>query len=187
MFCAKVMLRSMLLKFRFTNFQSFRAEQELSLIAARRADSVNGVFSPAGLGEQVLPAAAIYGANASGKTAVFRALGLMATAVRLSQTHWLPDAPFPVDGFIGEATTMPSEFAVDFLLGGIRRQYGFAANSNTVRHEWLHVYQDGVRQVWFEGIEGRPISFETDIPGEDRMIEALVRKNSLFLSCSRTE
>jgi uncharacterized protein len=174
----------MLLKFRFSNFRSFRAEQELSLIASKLAGPDDGLFSPPGLGEQVLPVAAIYGANASGKTAVVRAIGFMADAVKWSHTQWLPDAPIPVEPFVAEAKEVPSEFVTDFLLAGSRHQYGFAANAEAILHEWLYVYPKGKRQVWFERVAGDPISFGAKMPGENRTIEALVRKNSLFLSAA---
>jgi hypothetical protein len=174
----------MLLKFRFSNFRSFRTEQELSLIASKLPRSGDGLFSSPGLKEQVLPIAAIYGANASGKTAVIRAIGFMVDAVKWSQTHWLPDAPVPVDPFVAGASRVPSEFAADFLLSGIRYQYGFTANPEAILHEWLYVYPKGKRRIWFERIAGDPISFGAKMPGENRTIEGLVRKNSLFLSAA---
>jgi hypothetical protein len=168
----------MLLKFRFSNFRSFRTEQELSLIASKLPGSGNGVFSPPGLREQVLPVAAIYGANASGKTAVIRSLGFMADAVKASQTQWLPDAPIPIEPFIGETRTVPSEFAVDFLLAGVRHQYGFAASAEAILREWLYTFPGGKRQLQFNRVSGRRISFGAGLPGENRIIEGLTRKNS---------
>jgi uncharacterized protein len=174
----------MLLKFRFSNFRSFRTEQELSLIASRPAGAGDGVFSPPGLTERVLPSAAIYGANASGKTAVIRAFEFLTNAVKLSHSQWLPDQPVPVEPFVGDDRALPSEFSVDFLLGGVRYQYGFAANSQAILREWLYVYPKGKRQLWFKRAEGAPISFGTKMPGENKIIEGLVRKNSLFLSAA---
>jgi len=174
----------MLLKFRFSNFRSFRTEQELSLIASKLPGSGDGLFSLTGLREQVLPVAAIYGANASGKTAVLKAFELMANAVKFSHTQWQPDQRIPVQPFAGDDLVRPSEFSVDFLLDGIRHQYGFAANSQAVTREWLYVYPKGKRQLWFERIEGAPISFGAKMPGENKIIEGLTRKNSLFLSAA---
>jgi len=174
----------MLLKFRFSNFRSFRTEQELSLIASKLPGSGDGLFSPPGLTEQVLPVAAIYGANASGKTAVIDALGCMTEAIKWSHTHWQPDAPVPVESFAGEKKTTPSEFVIDFLLQGVRHQYGFAATRKGIVREWLYVYPKGKPQLWFERLHGHPISFGAKLPGENRMIEGLVRANSLFLSAA---
>jgi hypothetical protein len=174
----------MLLKFRFSNFRSFRTEQELSLIASKLSGSGNGLFNAPGLKEQVLPVAAIYGANASGKTAVIRALEFMAKAVRLSHAQWQPDQAVPVEPFVGDDLTLPSEFGVDFLLDGTRHQYGFVANPQVILREWLYVYPKGKRQLWFKRAEDTPISFGAKMPGGNKAIEALVRKNSLFLSAA---
>jgi AAA15 family ATPase/GTPase len=61
----------MLLRFRFSNFRPFRAEQESPMGAPRRlADSEGGLIGR-GEGEDRAPAvAAVYGANASGKSNV---------------------------------------------------------------------------------------------------------------------
>ena len=174
----------MLLKFRFSNFRSFRAEQELSLIASTFAGASDGVFSPPSLTERVLPSAAIYGANASGKTAVIRAFEFMTNVVKFSHSQWQPDQLVPVEPFAGDDSALPSEFSVDFLLGGVRYQYGFAANSQAILREWLYVYPKGKRQLWFRRTEGVPISFGAKMPGENKIIEGLVRKNSLFLSAA---
>jgi len=174
----------MLLKFRFSNFRSFRAEQELSLIANRLAGSGDGLFSPPGLGEQVLPVAAIYGANASGKTAVIKAFDFLASAVWFSHTQWQPGQRIPVEPFAGDDPAIPCEFSVDFLLDGVRHQYGFSANSQAILREWLYAYPKGKRQLWFSRGENGPISFGAKMPGENKVIEGLVRKNSLFLSAA---
>src|SRR5580700_4637424 len=174
----------MLLKFRFSNFRSFRTEQELSLVASKLPGSGDGLFSPPGLKEQVLPVAAIYGANASGKTAVIKAFELMANAVKFSHTQWQPDQRIPVEPFVGDDPALPSEFSVDFLLDGTRHQYGFAANSQAFLKEWLYAYPKGKRQLWFDRADGHPISFGAKMPGENKIIEGLTRKNSLFLSAA---
>jgi hypothetical protein len=174
----------MLLKFRFSNFRSFRTEQELSLIASSPTGSGNGLFSPPGLGEQVLPVAAIYGANASGKTAVIKAFQFLVNAVRSSHSEWRPDQRIPVEPFAGDDPALPSELSVDFLLAGIRYQYGFAANAQAILREWLYAYPKGKRQLCFRRVEGAPISFGAKMPGENKTIEGLVRKNSLFLSAA---
>ena len=57
----------MLLRFSFSNFRSFRDEQEFSLIASQLKGRSSAIFVP-GLKEGILPVAAVYGANASGKT-----------------------------------------------------------------------------------------------------------------------
>ena len=176
----------MLLRFRFSNFRSFRAEQELSLIAGPFTDLPDVVRHPAGLKEGVLPGAAIYGANASGKTNVIQAMGFMASAVSFSHRDWTPDGPIPRQPFIAneESKREPSEVEADFLLAGVRHRYGFRVDSQAVLEEWLYVYPKGKKQTWFHRKWGNPIVFSNKMPGENRVIENLTRQNSLFLSAA---
>ncbi len=174
----------MLLRFKFSNFRSFRSEQELSLIAGSLNDHSEGVFEIPGLKERALPVAAIYGANASGKTTVLRALEFMNRVIRQSHRLWEPEQPIPLEPFAGEGPETPTRFGVDFIHAGIRHQYGFAVNSAAVLEEWLHVYPKGKKQTWFNRKAGSPISFGEKLAGENRVIEQLTRNNSLFLSAA---
>src|SRR5580704_10308584 len=115
----------MLLRFRFSNFRSFRAEQELSMVAGAVTDQPETVRHPKGIAEGVLPVAAIYGANASGKTNVLRAMQFMQSAVRDSHARWEPDRPIQLEPFAGEPNS-PATFSVDFALSGVRYQYGLS-------------------------------------------------------------
>jgi AAA15 family ATPase/GTPase len=69
----------MLLKFTFKNFASFKDEVTLDLRAADIADVTEGFFEVCG--EKVLPVAAIFGANASGKTNLLDAFEFMCNYV----------------------------------------------------------------------------------------------------------
>jgi uncharacterized protein len=174
----------MLLRFKFSNYRSFRSEQKLSLVAGPLNDHPEGVFKIPGVKEPVLPVAAIYGANASGKTTVLRALQFMSRAVHQSHRLWEPEQPIPLEPFVGEAPESPTRFVVDFIQADIRRQYGFAMNSAAVLEEWLLAYPNGKKQTWFNRKAGEPISFSEKLAGENRVIEHLTRKNSLFLSAA---
>jgi hypothetical protein len=174
----------MLLRFKFSNYRSFRAEQELSLVAGPLKDHGESVFEIPGLNERALPVAAIYGANASGKTTVLRALQFMNRVLRESHRLWEPGQAIPLESFAGEVPESPTRFMVDFIHAGIRHQYGFALSSSTVLEEWLRAYPKGHKQTWFSRKAGKPISFSEKLAGENRVIEQLTRKNSLFLSAA---
>src|ERR1035438_4557545 len=109
----------MLLRFRVLNFRSLRTEQSLSMVAGTTKDRAETVFHPPGVEDGVLPVAAIYGANASGKTNVILALQFMRAAVQNSHARWEPDKPIQLDPFAGESAS-PTTLAVDFLLDGVR-------------------------------------------------------------------
>jgi AAA15 family ATPase/GTPase len=176
----------MLLRFRFSNFRSFRTEQELSLVAGPFTDLPDVVRHPAGTREGILPGAAIYGANGSGKTNVIRAVSFMWSAVTFSHKSWDPEGPIPNEPFMADEGSgrEASEFETDFLLAGVRYRYGFRIDSEAVLEEWLHVYPNGKRQTWFHRKRGTPIQFSKKMPGENKTIENLTRKNSLFLSAA---
>ena len=58
----------MLIQFSFKNYKSFRDEATLDLSATKMTEFSNRVVTIGG--ERILPVAAIYGANASGKSNV---------------------------------------------------------------------------------------------------------------------
>ncbi|MGO9228398.1 MAG: AAA family ATPase [Bryobacteraceae bacterium] len=173
----------MLLRFRASNFRSFRAEQELSMIAGAFSDRAETVRHPPGSDEGVLPVAAIYGANASGKTNVVLAIRFMSEAVRNSHARWEPDEPIRLEPFAGQSDS-PSTFSVDFLLDGVRYQYGFSLSPEAVLEEWVNAYPLGKKQTWFSREKGKPISFSAKLQGDNKTIERLTRPNSLFLSAA---
>jgi hypothetical protein len=173
----------MLLQFRFANFRSFRDEQTLSLIAAPFKDHSETVRHPSGIDEGVLPVAAMYGANASGKTNVLLALEFMRNAVVNSQARWVPDQPIDCKPFVGSSRS-PSLFVVDFLLNRTRYQYGFSLSAEAISREWLLAYPRGKKQTWFSRESNKPVRFSAKLQGDNRAIERLTRPNSLYLSAA---
>lgn len=179
----------MLIRFRVRNFRSLKEEQELSLVATSLKDSPEAVSQVAGLNIRLLRVAAIYGANASGKSNVIRALGYMGFVVRDSQRSWRPEGPIPREPFLldPKSKSGPSSFGVDLLLDGMRLQYGFTLNDREVLEEWLDAYPTGnkpiKKQMWFRR-EGKAFTFGKKLSGDNRAIERLTRPNSLFLSAA---
>jgi hypothetical protein len=91
----------------------------------------------------------------------------------------------PREPFIpGADTAFPSRFETDFVTSGVRYQYGFVLDSESVIEEWLLAYPNGEEETWFRRIRGEPVSFSSELLGENRAIEALTRQNSLFLSAA---
>ncbi|MGO9271015.1 MAG: AAA family ATPase [Terriglobia bacterium] len=178
----------MLIQFRAQNHRSIREQQELSLVASSLKDVPQGLIQAPGFEPRLLPVAALYGANASGKTNVLKALDYMSGAVKASQRHWQPDGPIPRDPFLldEEFRKQPSTFEVDILLEGTRYQYGFTLNSERILEEWLYAYPSGKRQTWFTRASApeKNFKFGKNLTGENRAIEALTRDNSLFLSAA---
>ncbi len=112
----------MLLEFRVQNFRSIRTSQTLSLVANERdkeslPQNALPVVAP-GLGElRALKGAAIYGANASGKSNLVRGLGFLRGFVLNSARLLSPRQLTGVVPFAQEkgTTPEPTELEVAFV------------------------------------------------------------------------
>lgn len=155
----------MLVEFRVENHRSIKTEQALSF--------------ESGSGEP-LTTMAIYGANASGKSNVLEALRFFRDAVILSQRAWEPDAAIPRAPFAW-GRRKPSLFEVTLLLDGVRHRYGAVVDDSVVLEEWLDVWPNGRKQLWFRR-ERQVFHFGEHLRGENRAISRLTRPNALFLS-----
>lgn len=135
-------------------------------------------------GDSVLSVAAIYGANASGKSNLLSGLAFMQSAVLDSHRFYSPDGGIPRAAFAwGPKAQEPSFFEVSFRDAGIRYQYGFVANNERFLEEWLYAYPSSRKQVWFERDED-DFKFGEHLKGENRIAEKITRPNSLFLSAA---
>lgn len=101
------------------------------------------------LQEKVLTLASIYGANASGKTNVLKALAWLSEAVGSSLRQWgdfVPREPFR----FGEGETRTSAFEVEFMTNDIRYAYHLEVSDSEVVFESLASYPERRRRVLFE-------------------------------------
>ena len=163
----------MLRRFRLGNHRSFRDEQELLLVPVYAKD------------RDVLPVAAVYGANASGKSNLLDGLKFMADAVRNSFAQWrpgggIPRRPFKLDPAAGGS---PSIFVAEFAEGGVRYTYGFEVDDERVLSEWLYSYPERRKRVIFERVHD-DVKFR-GLTGGSLKLEALrglLRPDALFLS-----
>lgn len=146
----------MLIEFSVANFRSIKDEARLSLAAnAATERRATNVMIPELPGEvRAMPlvrAAAIYGANAAGKTNLIRALSAMRTVVRQSgqDQDALPLTPFK---FRAQSGDEPTTFDVMGIAQGVRFQYGFAATREAVRREWLYAWPRGRAAAYSAGL-----------------------------------
>ena len=176
----------MLLRFSASNFGSLRDRQELSLVASKlKGESKGLIEAPELRNESILPAAVIYGANASGKSNFVKALAHMRDFVRNSHRQGEPGAPLSLKPFAldPEYSHKPSSFAADFICDGAVYSYGFEATLAGFIAESLHASRGGRSSLLFErGPEG--YIFGRNLKGRNRLIEEITRPNSLFLSAA---
>lgn len=145
----------MLIEFKVANFRSIRDLQTLSLVAMN-ADKVLrqnlvDVRLPGLSSLRFLKGAALYGANASGKTNLLEALYFVASLVEKSASRFAPGQSIPVQPFKLDAAShdAPSQFEVTCTADGVRYVYGFSVSRERVLEEYLDAYPKGLPQHWY--------------------------------------
>lgn len=181
----------MLIEFRVKNFRSLRDEQVLSLVASKDKTLQDTHTQATGINAApiLLRSAVVYGANASGKSNLIKALQYMRGVVIESATVIQPNQSFAVQPFRldADSASQPSEFEVTFLLDGVRYQYGFAMTAQRIVSEHLLVYKAFKPQRWFarqfDSNTGKDIyDFGSGLKGQKTVWESATRPNALFLS-----
>lgn len=204
----------MLLRFSVENHRSIRDTQELLLTASERIkpeDRRGTVFPVAAIQEDALPAVALYGSNASGKSNVIEALGWMRQLIVSSHADMKPTSPIPRQPFLldHDSRTNPTRLECTFTLGRAEKlsnngqitdevqpvyTYGFKYREEEICEEWL--YQEAAK----EGQDNQLLFRRTTINGEITLevtdsqlseenqiieiIRKITRPNSLFLSAA---
>lgn len=142
----------MLLQFAVENYTCFADEVLFSMVASPGAEHPRHVVqSQAGRKPRVLRLAALYGANAHGKTKLIEALRFAQSLIVLGtkSDRRIRAQPFRLDRHWRE---MPSrfEFLIDYE--GVEYSYGFAVDSVRVREEWLFVRETARESRYFERV-----------------------------------
>ncbi|HET9899408.1 MAG TPA: ATP-binding protein [Streptosporangiaceae bacterium] len=140
------MTSPMLLSFRFANHRSFRDEQQLNLMPIYDSEEHAQPDWPA------VSVAGIFGANASGKSNFIDAFSYMRLLVGRSDRlvepgYGMERRSFKLDP---DVANLPSSYAIDLRLDGIRYTYGFTIYNNGIAEEWLHSYPKNRSRTIFE-------------------------------------
>jgi hypothetical protein len=174
----------MLIQFTVGNFKSFKEKATLSLEADHdewlAESNVSNVHSL-----RLLNAAAIYGANASGKSNFLSAMERFRNWVQKSSKDSQAGDKIPVVPYRLHTGTekAPTFFEVVFLKNARRFRYGFEATRETIQSEWLFGRADSIRETRLFTREGGNIERSEDFK-EAKGLEKLTRPNALFLSVS---
>lgn len=181
----------MLIQFSVSNFTSFKDEVLLNMIPAKSRTMKDHIISDDnGKSIEVLPLATIYGANASGKTNLVKAISFMKNIV-LSGTR-----PDMVTGVISHkldphAEQNPARFEIVFKHDGVLYTYGFVISSLIVQEEWLFAYYTSQESTLFERLTtvGKTDVYPgkrliDDVKGSEfiKFISKGTRPNQLFLT-----
>ncbi len=176
----------MLIEFSVGNYRSFKKVVTFSMVAAPIVvgdNPINGNNLFLATKEiNLLKSAAIYGANASGKSNLVRAISFM--------------KKFTINSAVGSRITdeintelyrlnvkfekEPSYFEMVFIIGTARYRYGFEVDRQSVKSEWL--YQTlRTKEIQLFDREKTNIKVSSKF-AEGKSLQNKTRKNALFLS-----
>ncbi len=177
----------MLVEFTVGNYRSFREPQTLNMEATSlksapkySALDENVIFDEGKL--KLLSSAAIYGANASGKSNFVRAWKFFQKQVSDSARESQVGDTINVEPFAFSQVERqkPSFFEIVFVNDNRRYRYGFEADSWHIHREWLFRYDRTEVNLFFR--EGEEIKINRNSFKEGYGLESRVRENALFLS-----
>lgn len=183
----------MLIRFTVENFLSFKDRVDFSMLASpEKRHSHHLVPGESESDFNLLRTSVIYGANASGKSNLIRAMNFARKLIveGVDKNKKIPVIPFRLDKTCSQK---PSRFEFEFRFAKIQFAYGFSIDSTKVHEEWLFEISHQGETPIFERV-GSDITFNFDhvlfstaSDGDRKRIgyEAdSTRKNLLFLTNS---
>ena len=172
----------MIIAFSVENHRSIRERQTLNLEATADDHLSESRIRECG-SLRLLRSAAIFGPNASGKSSLINAMMVMRGFVLASAREGQVNEKIPVNPYrLRQGSDMaPSLFEWEFFWKGGRYRYGFTADREAIRSEWLMRKGSGKEAMLFtregQAIDINPAKFPEGI---DR--KQFARPNALFLS-----
>ena len=181
----------MLIKFNFENYKGFKDYVSLDMLATSLKEHQYNLIDTGD--DKLLKIAAIYGANASGKTTVLDAFHFMASFVRNSFKNSTSNIDIPLKRFAfdKDSKKKPSEFEVFIKYKNNEYQYGFKMDDKKILEEWLYKrdlrFKKNIKyNILFER-EGKQIDCSQKLK-EANGLKSIVEDNTLFLSiCSNAK
>ncbi len=143
----------MVIEIRLSNFFSIRDEISLNMLAGKiqskaAKDIEQNTFEYNG--DRILKTVALYGANASGKSNIIKAIQFCCVMVFQSQNHVenipLNFFPFKFNGYQNK----PSTFYIRFVHNGVEYEYSFSLTRDQIITETLFYYPNGRRALVFD-------------------------------------
>lgn len=182
----------MLLEFSFANYLSFRDKVTISMVATalrdRKADIGDATF---GVGEDTAISlnrcCTLFGANASGKSNVVKALAFFKWFTMNSSKDVQAGEEIPVRNYALSSVSAaePSLFEIMLFADCNTYRYGYEVNTKEVCREWLYIKSDKKRSKEIELFYRDGKRFETHPKfsiGKELADKNMVRDNALLLS-----
>lgn len=184
----------MFVQFSIENFLSFRDTATFSMVGytpikehESSETSSNIINDPTGK-VKLLKSSVLYGANGSGKSNFFSAMGFFRNFILTSSNEKQADDEIKVLRFLLSSKTdnQPSSFEMIFYIDSIRYRFGFEADQEKIHSEWLFSFNQDVstKELKLYTRDFQEISVNRSNFKEGKGIEQKTRPNALFLSLS---
>lgn len=179
----------MVLEIALTNFFSINEKITLDLQAANiqttEARALDGNTFRVGK-ERLLKTVAIYGANASGKSNIIKAIKAAVDMILDSHNYNEGDS-FGFKPFKFGRNDIPSEFYMRFIVNGIEHEYSFSCTRDEIITENLYYYPKGRKALIFSRDErkagGKKEKYEfTTVIRRPMDVASNTSRKTLFLS-----
>jgi uncharacterized protein len=178
----------MLIQVSVRNFKIFKEEATLTLFASnydKTTRELENVFEIPKFGLRLLKSAAIYGANASGKTKLIDAVHFMKDFILHSSKDSQLGEPIDAEPFRLSTITMgaPSMFEIIFIHQNEMYRYGFEVTTQKVISEWLY-HRPNTKEIEIFYRDGQNFNLHERSFKKGVLLvkENMVRENALMLS-----
>lgn len=182
----------MILEFYVSNYLSIKDGLKISFVATSLKDSLsesNDMIALSDTGLMLLRSAVIYGANASGKSNVLKAMAFYRHFITDSFKNSQAGEAIDVENFRLNATSIyePTTMEATFIVGDFIYRYGFEVDSKVVRSEWLYQRTNKKRakeiEIFYRTEEKTSVHQKSPLLLE-LVNKRMVRDNALLLSAA---
>ena len=177
----------MLVQFTVRNVLSFKEEATFDMTAINAYKEHKSNLIDIGRKEKLLKVAAVYGANASGKSNLCVAMSLFRHIVMNSMNSYEEGDESPISEyyvpFSFDGKNENSEFQIIGIEGEIEYQYGFEYNDKEIVSEWLYAVSfDTNREKMIFEREGDEIRFGKSVRSECGIFKEQIPSETLTLT-----
>ncbi|WP_252250675.1 ATP-binding protein [Clostridium sp. ZBS13] len=174
----------MLIQFNFKNFKSFKDDTSLDMTATSITEHPYNLINYGD--EKYIKSAAIYGANASGKSSVLEAFKFMQNWILFSFKESAENKNIPIKRFAFDSESLkePAEFEVFLKFNNNEYQYGFSLDNKKIHDEWLYLKKPHSKDKYitlFERSDGEIDCNSKLLEGAKNFIP-MVEDKTLFIS-----
>ncbi|GAB4223773.1 MAG: ATP/GTP-binding protein [Gammaproteobacteria bacterium] len=171
----------MLISFSVENWMSFRDKVTFSMVASRERQHKERISAINKYQTKILPIAAIYGGNASGKTNFFQALNFVKSLVvkGSSLDSLIPIEVFKLDP---QNATQPARFILELLINETIYEFSFAVTRKAIVEEKLVLISSKSEKILYNRHNNKP-NFDKSL-AKDKFLQFAfrgTRDNQLFL------